>query len=661
MDSPTASKSRTAAFLGASLVAGWLVHDLGYIAVTGNIGAVRDTTLASVGILLALTAVAFLLASSRWVLLTVFVLLGVAAVAPEVIFGLARGANEINPPFKILPKALVILIVAFGALESRADRWLDSPRLGAFASGIALAGGFALVRVLRWGVDEPRWTLHSASLLFGLLLFISSARSSGRLRWLLPAISGLLFVGSILAPLVQQSALRRPDLPLAVDVDPSEKQAPNLVLITLDTVRADHLRPYGYHRTTTPLLDDFVVQYATTYRNARSTSSWTLPSHASLLTGTMPSIHGATHPRGSSEGTIDNSAWPAFPMRSDVPTLAEILANEGYATAAMVSNKAYLGYEFGLDRGFARYDDRRPVTLALSRSTLAQMFGLVPTAGTTPYRDAEMMTRLALRWLSDRDRARPYFLFVNYMDAHAPYVPRGRFSTAFEDRKPINPLNSPTREAISELLYDRELLYLDKFLGRLLEYLVQDPDFDDTVVIVTSDHGESFGEHGFWGHDATLYDEVIKVPLYIKPSGVRAAASVEQPTSGIEVFRLALELTGQAREIPTAESHPALAEWFSSTELAAKGRFPTDIDRDLLTWLEGDLKFIIGSTGSVEIYDLSQDLMELNDLASSGIDLEKIKVVAAEWWAAHPPNHEIPSEPLDPDAEQQLRALGYIE
>ena len=199
--------------------------------------------------------------------------------------------------------------------------------------------------------------------------------------------------------------------------------APNLLLIVLDTVRADHLAPYGYHRVTTPRIDAFANERATRYTRARSAGTYTLPSHASLFTGLYPSVHGADHPRA--EGQSGVSRWtlrPALGLRPDVPTLAEVLHEHGWRTAAIVANNVFLHHSFGLDRGFERYDDR-DTAWTNEYLALAQYAGFALRTGHLLYRDGDEITAEALRWI-DGEGARPFFLMLNYMDAHAPYMPR---------------------------------------------------------------------------------------------------------------------------------------------------------------------------------------------------------------------------------------------
>jgi hypothetical protein len=490
----------------------------------------------------------------------------------------------------------------------------------------------------------------------GALLALGSYLPRAPLRGIATCAAIAIVAGFLALRIASSLTLQRVDQPVESSVP--ESPGPNLLLVVMNTVRADRLASYGYERVTTPNLDAFIESRARLYFNARSTSSWTLPSHASLLTGRLPGEHGATHAGESTHEPEKRGArWPAHPLRSDTPTLAENLAARGYETAAILSNYAYLAHHFGLDRGFHRYDDRRGA-LIRERFALVQHLGLYAgTLGAQGYRDARAITDEALRWLRSRDPARPFFLFVNYMDAHSPLIPQPPFDTAFDDARPANPIK-PERE-IQPLQYDRCLLQLDHQLGRLLDALDASGWMDRTLVVITSDHGESFGEHGVWHHGMALYDSLIRVPLVVKQAA--GAEDVPIPAadaslSGADVFHL---IAAQLRlHVETSEEVPPLtAEWYRSDELDEY--MPMDIDRDLLAWMEGDLKFIVSSAGAVEIYDIAADPDELSPLEPEPEQVGRALEKAERWWSRRPA--AVPQEhPLAPDVVEGLRALGYL-
>lgn len=251
---------------------------------------------------------------------------------------------------------------------------------------------------------------------------------------------------------------------------------PSVVLVTLDTTRVDHLSAYGYERETTPNLDAF-AQQAVRYRHAWSTSSWTLPAHASLFTGLYPSRHGAHY---SEQGDAALSEVLNIPLAryvragrlpEDRTTLAEILAASGRRTGAFVAGP-WLNRGFGLLQGFERKDDD------------VEQFGGRP---------AKEITDRALDWLDDLSDDEPYFLFVNYFDAHAPYDPKQVHPDLPNARRPFQPdydsimagkseLSVAEREILNDR-YDAEIREMDAELGRLLAAVLAREDGDQTLVI----------------------------------------------------------------------------------------------------------------------------------------------------------------------------------
>jgi arylsulfatase A-like enzyme len=432
-----------------------------------------------------------------------------------------------------------------------------------------------------------------------------------------------------------------------------------VLLIVLDTVRADRIGAYGYKRATTPVLDAFARDHATVYEEVRSTSSWTLPSHASMLTGLLPAEHGADHPRGpAAEGTFDIAARPAQMLRPDVATLAERLREQGYRTAAIAANDAYLDHRFGLDRGFERYDDRSGSYVGDYRA-LIQLFGHRMRVGHVVYRDAGVISRLALQWLdSVRGDERPFFLMLNYMDVHEPCIPPAPFDREFGPEQPKDLLR-PERP-MWPILYDRALRYLDSQLGRVLERLVERGQFERTAIVVTSDHGEAFGEHGYWSHAWELHEELLRVPLLVKPAGRREVPRDSRRLSVADVHDLVLGLAGLREPQPFAEREP-MAEWYHGEEndyvrewAARVGR---DTKIDLVTWLDGRRKYVVGSDGSVKAFDLPEEAVAVT---LSEDERGRARAKAIEWWRANPPRGREAMKPSEEELKR-LRALGYVQ
>ncbi|MEJ7712604.1 MAG: sulfatase-like hydrolase/transferase [Pyrinomonadaceae bacterium] len=305
--------------------------------------------------------------------------------------------------------------------------------------------------------------------------------------------------------------------------------APNVLLIVLDTVRAQNLSLYGYGRSTTPQLER-LAQGGVRFDRALSTAPWTLPSHASMFTGRYPH---------------EVSANWLTPLDATHPTLAEVLSARGYLTAGFVANTGYGSYEHGLNRGFVHYEDFfvSPGAIISSSSLgryiadsrrLRRVIGNYQTLGR---KSAAKVNRDFLRWLSQKDE-RPFFVFLNYYDAHAPYVPHKPFNIKFGLNKPVepNPLahkKDVNPQEIQAMIdgYDSSIAYLDQQLGLLFDELKRRRILENTLVIITSDHGEEFGEHDLFDHGNTLYLPSVHVPLLILfPERVPAGSSSDLVT-----------------------------------------------------------------------------------------------------------------------------------
>jgi arylsulfatase A-like enzyme len=375
-----------------------------------------------------------------------------------------------------------------------------------------------------------------------------------------------------------------------------------------------------------------------------------------MLTGLLPAEHGADHPRGAAQGLKPGVVRAAAPLLDGLPTLAELLRARGYRTGAVVANSAYLDYRFGLDRGFEHYDDR-PGSYVGEYRALVQMLGFDRRAGQLIYRDARQISEAALEWLAGGSE--PFFLLLNFMDAHSPCLPPPAFQRVFEGQ--ALPADIPPGQAARLDLYDGSLRYIDREVLRVVDGLRERGWFEGTALIVTSDHGEAFGEHHFWDHAWTLYDELLRVPLYVKPAGVRTHAVEPRPTSLREVFGIALELT--RTPAPSAPRHDVpLAEWYCSTTNPGIRRWAErvgrDLESDLVSWVEAGVKYIVASGGDVEAYDLGLDPGERHPLELSPERQAEALAKARAWWAAHPPLTQGAAE-LDAQTQARMQALGY--
>jgi arylsulfatase A-like enzyme len=307
----------------------------------------------------------------------------------------------------------------------------------------------------------------------------------------------------------------------------------NVLLIVLDTVRAKSLSLHGYPHRTTPALEAF-AKTGVRFDRALATAPWTGPTHASLFTGQYP-------------GSL-SIGWRE-PLDGTYVTLAEALRGRGYETRAFVANTFGCTFERGLDRGFIEYRDY-PVSageVLRSSSLVRGLLSFYRVRRALDYyenlgrQDAPGVTADFLAWL-DRSPGRPFFAFLNYFDAHDPYHPPVPFDTLFGPNPRGNPWmikrwwdrTSYTGADIDaeRKAYEGAIAYLDREIGRLLDELRRRGTLDRTLVVITSDHGEEFGEHGRVGHGHSLFMELLHVPLVIVfPPAVPAGAAVTQPVT----------------------------------------------------------------------------------------------------------------------------------
>lgn len=329
---------------------------------------------------------------------------------------------------------------------------------------------------------------------------------------------------------------------------------PNVLLVSIDTLRADHLHCYGYERETSPALDRLSAE-GVLFERALATSSWTLPSHISMLTGLPVSAHGVCDDR---LWTLTGPDGELLPVPLKGRFVSESLVASGYRTAGLYTWK-YLEPQFGFGPGFETWE--RLGHTFYSHPEVGPRFEALQLAG-----DAEGMRALAgefpelfddrrpssaetvdraIEWLEERERSRPFFLFVHLFDVHDPYTPPAPYDTLFDpdyrgaiDGRRVTSPDSPVRgdmpaRDLAHLvaLYDGEIAWVDSQVGRLIERLDALDLAEETLVIVTSDHGEEFFEHGHKTHRRQLYMESVHVPMILRwpgrlPAGERVAAPV---------------------------------------------------------------------------------------------------------------------------------------
>ena len=430
-----------------------------------------------------------------------------------------------------------------------------------------------------------------------------------------------------------------------------ERTKPNAILIVLDTVRADHLSAYGYTRPTTPTLERF-ARTATRYTGAMANAAWTLPSHASMFTGKLPFEHKAHFRHVKKRGN-------ETPYDGAFVTLAETFKEMGYATGGIIANNAYLSRRWGLWRGFDTYYVKRQWV--------------------KPHTDD------AIDWLKEHQHE-PFFLFINYMDAHGPYEPIPRpdvigYEASTSDRALRKLRNHvlPGKPAPPEIqkqaidAYDTALANLDGGLAPFFQWLDTAGLAEDTLIVVTSDHGDFFGEHQLAGHPRDVYQGTIHVPLIVKNPGEERG----RVDSGVimlhQLPHLMLSALGTPEALSLASRFPgqsqtvaALAEqyWERGDDMLANRRWGHRFDRIRRAWFDWPHKLIHSSDGQHELYDLARDPGEENNLFEGEPEvatrlIDHVKRVVG--------NRLVPAtddtKPIDFSEQEieQLKALGYID
>lgn len=281
-----------------------------------------------------------------------------------------------------------------------------------------------------------------------------------------------------------------------------------MVILTVDTLRADHLSSYGYARPTTPNIDRLLAS-GVRFSQARTVEPLTTPALGSMLTSLYPHEHGATR--------------NGLRLRPGLPSVARALGRRGYRTAAFVGNWTLKDRISGLAEHFGRYDEV---------FTRKRWLGLFKDEAT-----AEDLTDAALAWLEGaRQERRPFLLWVHYVEPHAPYRLHEEFA------RPLGLPASPSRVD----RYDTEIAFADRQLGRLLAAFDRDPELkSNTLFVFAGDHGESLGEHGDWGHGRDLYEPALRIPLGMVWAGrIRPGATIEAPAMNLDVAPTILSLIG---------------------------------------------------------------------------------------------------------------------
>jgi arylsulfatase A-like enzyme len=437
---------------------------------------------------------------------------------------------------------------------------------------------------------------------------------------------------------------------------------PNVVFVVIDTLRADHLGSYGYAKAQTPRFDA-LARAGTQFSAARAPTSWTLPSVASLLTGRYPGEHGVERLK-----TI---------IDEKTVTLPEALKGVGYATAAFSANVAVVIASAGFAQGFDSFEVLE-VPLAPGEVSDDPIVVRDGTGRRTQAATANTVTDAALAWLGKRaDKTAPYFMYVHYYDPHTSYAPPREYAERFgiaADDPMVGPARAmvmagpapPTGRNLEKLiaLYDGEIAFTDTEVGRLIDGARADGS--DPLVIVTSDHGEEFGEHGGMQHGRTLFEEVLHVPLIVAGAGTAPGRVVETPMSIVSLPLTIAELAHA--ELPGPFSVPSLVETLRGGQPAAQPVYAELAwGRGIHHWtgIDGLWKLVVDAKLRSVLYDLATDPGErterqANEPGRTQAMRDRVDAhvkASAKVRTTQPPG----LRELDAQQEKRLRALGYIQ
>ncbi len=388
-----------------------------------------------------------------------------------------------------------------------------------------------------------------------------------------------------------------------------------MLLVTIDTLRADHVGAYGYHEATSPALDGLAAR-GTRFENAQSAAPLTGPSHATIFTGHYPPVHGVR----------DNAR---FVINPGVTTLAERLRRAGYETAAFVGAFP-VAAAFGFGRGFDTFDE-----------------GFHPSAelGSVAERPAVEVAEAAIRWLSGHRR--PFFVWVHFFDPHEPYKPPAPYTERFASA------------------YDGEIAFADAQLGRVLDALRSAGHQDDTIVVVLSDHGEGLGQHGETTHGLLLYESTLRVPLVMAGPGVPQGRVLRERVGTVDVLPTLLALIGQP--VPAGLPGGDLGPVMRGRSLAAQPLYSESLYgrlncrwAPLRGWTDRDWKLTEGNGAA--LFDLSVDPGERQDRARQNPERagQLRQALHRAMRAMAPDGDRARPRPIGASEAEALRSLGYV-
>ncbi len=608
---------------------------------------------------------------------------------------LVLSGSPFSSPLSLLIDLIwVFLIAALFMLVFFVGRGLPSR-----VSRIALFWGVVLgsycISSLYFVIDRPMTPVFRVAVsqtLFGSLLAGVSLITPLLAYRLIVATFPRIKVAAVIAPAASAAALAAVFFILYTTIpadrfeqlsppQPPAKDKPNVILIVVDTLRADHLSSYGYHRPTSPRLDGF-IRDSVKFENCISPANWTPPGHASIFTGRFPISHGAHKVLSDRNPEYPN----CFPLEEAESTIAEVLAEFGYRTAAVVANYGFVSPALGLDQGFQFWFDTPPRRIKPILMSFALRFEFVNgsrlLADPVSYRRASEIKEISLKWIKQFGD-RPFFLFVNFMDPHYPYSPPTPWADSFAGTIPnfsLKNYHDGIRKGLTQFSdlqwsylisqYDGEVAYVDSELGDFFSELKKQGHYSDSIIVVTSDHGEFLGEHELLEHQIGLYQPVTRVPLIFKPAnGTATPPASRSVVQTVDILPTIMDSLGieipdfiQGSSLLRDEVHPIIAQHYADLHISDwyGGRFRADEIALILNMK----KLILSSNGTSELFDLVVDPGEEIDLANTDRDTrDQMSAALAGWLTTVDrkvrPDDEVPN--LDASTIQRLQSLGYVQ
>ena len=574
--------------------------------------------------------------------------------------------DDLGDAFILFCLSLLASIAIYQTIKTLAHRaqFRNAARATCLATPFVLFELLLLVWILKYGIENSLSFLYvSALLLFvviGSCTTLICSRVARKTR--IDKVLAVFMTAVCLAPSISWA------VPSSYEkVEPPRRNAhviKHVILVTVDTLRTDVLSAYGAGGVATPNIDQ-LAEDGVLFQNAISAAPWTLPAVTSIMTGLSPMVHGAVRPNSK--------------LSDSVPTLAEYLHADGYFTTA-IGNNPLLTTDFNLSQGFLEYNFFPKL---FGGSFGARLLYWLAPALFSP--STESLTDSAVSWL-DSNYEKDFLLWIHYFDPHVPYTPPPEFlpetnppstmGTYFIDTRRIRDgefVPSPAEERWIEQLYEGEVRYLDKNVGDLLAALKRLDLYADSLIILTSDHGEEFWEHGGYEHGHTLYNEILQVPLIIKlPSFAAAKKKISTPVPTQALMPTILDLCGIEFQTNHLSVGSLLPLWGQSpATLEERPIISTGLlyNENQESVIFGRLKYIRSLlTNREELYDLVRDPGEETSVAARFSDeIEKARNLLRE-------HHKIANElaerygtmdgdqiRVDEATRQLLKSVGYIQ